>query len=216
MVEPSVQSRCGTSFGQRTCWPSRERRHLVSHRGEALPVEADDDRVVARRGARGSSRARRSAAARRSMSSSRTSTRPTTPTTAVDRERIPARSRERADVDGHRAASEAWIDCGQRPAPSSAGSSSSCSPKTSATASTAAGRTSSTASGPLELARHRRELRVLEPARGDPLRERRGIEVDVERVPVRRHPARDVDADRRDLPRALPAAGGIHTPVRPS
>ena len=52
-----------------------------------------------------------------------------------------------------------------------------------------------------ELPRHRREGRVLEPAGGDPLRERRRIEVDVERVAVRRHPLRDVDPDRRDLPR---------------
>ena len=33
------------------------------------------------------------------------------------------------------------------------------------------------------------------------LGERRRVEVDVERVAVRRHPARDVDADRADLPR---------------
>ena len=49
--------------------------------------------------------------------------------------------------------------------------------------------------------RERREGRVLEPAGRDPLRERRRVEVDVERVAVRRHPVRDVDADRRDLPR---------------
>src|SRR5205085_251782 len=46
---------------------------------------------------------------------------------------------------------------------------------------------------PLELAGHRREGRVLEPARRDPLSERRRIEVDVERVPMRRDPTRDVD-----------------------
>ena len=38
---------------------------------------------------------------------------------------------------------------------------------------------------PSELARDRRERRVLEAAGGDPLRERSGIEVDVQRVPVR-------------------------------
>ena len=48
---------------------------------------------------------------------------------------------------------------------------------------------------------HRREGGVLEPARGDPLRERRRIEIDVERVPVRGDPLGDVDADRRDLAR---------------
>ena len=42
---------------------------------------------------------------------------------------------------------------------------------------------------PAELAGHRRERRVLEPAGGDPLRERRRVEVDVQRVAVRRHPA---------------------------
>ena len=54
---------------------------------------------------------------------------------------------------------------------------------------------------PVELARDGREHRVLEPAGGDPVGERRWIEVDVERVAVRRHPARDVDADRGDLAR---------------
>ena len=39
------------------------------------------------------------------------------------------------------------------------------------------------------LERERRERRVVEPAGGDPLGERRGIEVDVERVAVRRDPA---------------------------
>src|SRR4029078_1418316 len=39
------------------------------------------------------------------------------------------------------------------------------------------------------------------PAGSDPLRERRRIEIDVEGVAVRRHPARGMDADRRDLPR---------------
>ena len=52
----------------------------------------------------------------------------------------------------------------------------------------ACGRTSSTATRPAELARDRRERRVLEPAGGDPVRERRRVEVDVERVAVRRHP----------------------------
>ena len=54
---------------------------------------------------------------------------------------------------------------------------------------------------PAELARDRREHRVLEPAGRDPVGERRRVEVDVERVAVRRHPARDVDADRGDLAR---------------
>ena len=78
----------------------------------------------------------------------------------------------------------------QRPAPSSAGSSSSSRPKTSAIASIAAGRTSSTVIGSIELARHGRERGVLEAAGRDPLRERRRVEVDVQRVAVRRHPAR--------------------------
>src|SRR5712691_2995289 len=51
-----------------------------------------------------------------------------------------------------------------------------------------------------ELARDRRERGVLETAGGDPVRERSGVEVDVERIPVGRNPARDVNADRRDLP----------------
>src|SRR4029079_14253318 len=37
-------------------------------------------------------------------------------------------------------------------------------------------------------------------AGGDPLGERRRVEVDVQRVPVCRHPARDVHSDRGDLP----------------
>ena len=66
-----------------------------------------------------------------------------------------------------------------------------------------------------ELARDRRERRVLEPAGGDPLRERRRVEVDVERVAVRRHPARDVDADRGDLARRprQPDAGQALDPL---
>ena len=111
-------------------------------------------------------------------------------------EPVPRRDPRRAS-----AASRAWSGCGQRPAPSSAGSSSSSRSKTSAIAAAACGRTSSTVTAPPGLARDRREHRVLETARRDPLRERRRIEVDVERVAVRRHPARDVDADRRDLPR---------------
>src|SRR5207248_1762335 len=50
-----------------------------------------------------------------------------------------------------------------------------------------------------QLPRHGRERRVLEAAGGDPARERRWVEIDVERVSVGCHPARDVDADRRDL-----------------
>ncbi len=53
---------------------------------------------------------------------------------------------------------------------------------------------------PSELARDGRERRVLQPARGDPVGERRRVEVDVECVAVGRDPAGDVDADRRDLP----------------
>src|SRR4051794_13746118 len=52
-----------------------------------------------------------------------------------------------------------------------------------------------------QFARDRRECGVLEAARRDPVGERGRVEVDVERVPVSRDPARDVDADRRDLPR---------------
>src|SRR5256714_3432031 len=52
-----------------------------------------------------------------------------------------------------------------------------------------------------ELAGDRRELGVLDPARRDPLRERRRVEVDVQGVAVRRDPLRDVDPDRGDLPR---------------
>ena len=85
--------------------------------------------------------------------------------------------------------SEAWSGWGQRPAPSSAGSSSSSSPKTSSSAATACGRTSSTVTGAPELARDRREHRVLEAAGRDPVGERRRVEVDVERIAVRCHPA---------------------------
>src|SRR6476620_9964173 len=53
---------------------------------------------------------------------------------------------------------------------------------------------------PPELARHRRERISVEPACSDPIRERRGIEIDVERVAVRRDPFREVNADRGDLP----------------
>ena len=52
-----------------------------------------------------------------------------------------------------------------------------------------------------ELACDRREHRVLESAGGDPIRERRRVEIDVERVAVRRDPARHVDADAGDLAR---------------
>ena len=58
---------------------------------------------------------------------------------------------------------------------------------------------------PPELLRDRRERRVLEAARRDPLGEGRRVEVDVQRVAVRRHPLRDVDADRRNLSRQRPA-----------
>src|SRR5215210_2204142 len=54
---------------------------------------------------------------------------------------------------------------------------------------------------PAELACDRREGSVLEPAGRDPLRERGEIEVDVQGVPVRRHPLRDMDPDARDLAR---------------
>ena len=122
------------------------------------------------------------------------------------RERIPAGARERADVDVIAPrARRGWAAA--KPAPSSAGSSSNSSPNTSATAATAAGRTSSTEIGRPSSRAIVVNCGVLEAARGDPLRERRGIEVDVERVAVRRHPARDVHADGRDLPRALPCGG---------
>ena len=75
------------------------------------------------------------------------------------------------------------------------------SPNTSASAAAAAGRTSSTATG-----RPSSRAIVVNAASSRPqaviqLGERRRVEVDVERVAVRRHPAGDVDADRRDLPR---------------
>jgi hypothetical protein len=54
---------------------------------------------------------------------------------------------------------------------------------------------------PAELACHRRECVTVEPAGRDPLGERRRVEVDVEGVAVRRDPPRQVDPDRRDLPR---------------
>ncbi len=54
--------------------------------------------------------------------------------------------------------------------------------------------------GPAELARERGERRVFEASGGDPVGEGRRVEVDVEREPVGRHPAADVDADRGDLP----------------
>ena len=82
-----------------------------------------------------------------------------------------------------------------------AGNGSSSSSKTRPSASTAAGRTSSTVSG-----RPSSRAIVVKAASSIPQavihsRERRGIEVDVERVAVRRDPLRDVDADRRDLAR---------------
>ena len=128
---------------------------------------------------------------------SRTSTRPTMPWSR--REGIPAGRGIGLGVDGHRAATFSCTGWAQRPAPSSAGSSSNSRPKTSPSAAAAAGRTSSTVDRAAELARHRRERRVLEPAGRDPVGERCRIEVDVERVAVRRHPARHVDADRGDL-----------------
>ena len=76
------------------------------------------------------------------------------------------------------------------------------------------GRTSSTVTGrPARVPRG--ERRVLEPAGRDPLRERRRVEVDVERVAVGRDPARDVDADRRDLARRprQPDAGEAVDPL---
>ena len=42
---------------------------------------------------------------------------------------------------------------------------------------------------------------AVEPAGGDPVGERRRVEVDVQGIAVRRDPPRQVDADRRDLPR---------------
>ena len=44
--------------------------------------------------------------------------------------------------------------------------------------------------------RHRRELVAVEPARRDPVGERRRVEVDVQRVAVRRDPLRQMDPDR--------------------
>ena len=54
---------------------------------------------------------------------------------------------------------------------------------------------------PAQLGRDRGERGLGQAARRDPLRERRRVQVDVERVAVRRHPLRDVHADRGDLPR---------------
>ncbi len=68
----------------------------------------------------------------------------------------------------------------------------------------------------IELARDRREGRVLEPAGRDPLGEGRGVEIDVERVAVRGHPAGDVHADGADLARRRvePDAGEAFDPRR--
>src|SRR5206468_10978936 len=63
---------------------------------------------------------------------------------ALEGERLPFRPRERVDVDAHRAASCAWTGWGHSPVPSSAGSSSSTTPKVSANAWAATGRTAST------------------------------------------------------------------------
>src|SRR5829696_4201942 len=52
---------------------------------------------------------------------------------------------------------------------------------------------------PAELPRHRREGRVLEPTGRDPIRERGRVEIDVEGIAMRRHPARDVNPDGTDL-----------------
>ena len=84
--------------------------------------------------------------------------------------------------------------------PTAAGSRSSRS-KTSSSAAAACGRTSSTETGRPSSPCDRREGGVLEPAGRDPLGERRGVEVDVQRVAVGRHPLRDVDADAGDLAR---------------
>src|SRR5581483_10950242 len=69
---------------------------------------------------------------------------------------------------------------------------------------------------PPELPRHGRELGVLDAAGSDPLRERRRVEVDVERVAVRGDPFGDVDADRGDLARGAlqPDAGEAFDPRR--
>ena len=96
----------------------------------------------------------------------------------------------RADVDGHRAASEAWIGWRQSPAPSLVPAAPELesrrhrrSPRSppAARRSTVTGRSSSRAIVV--------NARVLEAAGRDPLGERRRVEVDVERVAVRRHPA---------------------------
>ena len=77
----------------------------------------------------------------------------------------------------------------------------------------AAGRTSSTDTRPAELLGHRRERVAVEAAGRDPLRERGRIEVDVQRVAVRRHPlARGGCRSRR----SSAAAASSQTPVRPS
>src|SRR4051812_20285617 len=54
---------------------------------------------------------------------------------------------------------------------------------------------------PRQLALHGGERGALDPTGGDPLGEGRRVEVDVQRVAVRRHPLVDVDADARDLAR---------------
>ena len=84
-----------------------------------------------------------------------------------------------------------WTGWGQSPVPSSAGSSSKARARRPPRARRrGSGRTSSTVDRPAELARDRREGGVLEPAGRDPVGERRRVEVDVQRVAVRRHPAR--------------------------
>ena len=93
------------------------------------------------------------------------------------------------------------IGCGQSPAPSSAGRASKNRSETSANAAAACGRTSSTVISLPSSVANRREGRLGEAAGGDPLRERRRVQVDVERIAVRGHPLGDVHADRGDLPR---------------
>ena len=202
IVEPSVQRRCGMPLGQRSCCPAAS--GAASSPTDVKPdaVDADHDRVrlagvLVNRRLRGEPEHRDEEATvtheHLALDAGRTG------------ERAPLGPWERPDVERHRAASWACT-----------GSSSSSSAKTSASASSAGARASSTATG-----RPSSRATVVKAASSSPQAvihcgERRRIEVDVERVAVRRHPLCDVDPDRGDLPRRRrqPDAGEPVDPLR--
>src|SRR4026208_299013 len=106
-----------------------QRDGLARNRGESFAFDADDDRVpltrvLGDRGLLGEAELRHEEELVFAYQSA-------TDDAHALWERIPAEPGERADVDSHRAASVAWIDWRQSPAPSSAGSASNSRPNTS-------------------------------------------------------------------------------------